>query len=323
LATSLWVSGGSRTCRLRALERSPPEPHVAEQELQSDQSPQEQVYTSSTHVAAHDITLVTGPWQATPPPAAGCAKPRVRLLMFDVVLQSLHFVQSAHVQLTGVGKHFTPAWHEMVSLKDSGQDLPPFSGCISTVRRRHWFPRSQVPEQPDQSDQSLITQSCASSTVQLGGSGSPSAGLHLDVISRVPSHALPSPMALERIFRVRTLLPWHSDEHADGADHLLKTQSWCWLQGSAAQPPNSTSEPGAGCPHHVSFLAIGRRLWRVPLPQLALHAPHSAQSPQLPSMQHSGWPLQFGTGMTSSLIRGGQSCPPPLGKAEMLRFRRL
>jgi len=61
----------------------------------------------------------------------------------------------------------------------------------------------------------------------------------------------------------------------------------------------------------------------VPLPQLALHAPQSAQSSHSPSMQHSGWPRQFTTGMTSSLTRGAQSAPSPRGKVSMLRLRRL
>mmetsp|Transcript_149576 Transcript_149576/g.416912 ORF Transcript_149576/g.416912 Transcript_149576/m.416912 type:complete len:126 (-) Transcript_149576:115-492(-) len=122
--------------------------------------------------------------------------------------------------------------------------------------------------------------------------------------------------------RVRMRLPWQLAEQGEGLDHSLKAQSRSLLQVAETQPPYSTSEPFAGFPHHVSFTLSLRVRFRVPRPQVAEQEPHSPHVSHSPSMQHCGWPWQFTTGLTSSLVLGAQRRPPALGSVliERLRF---
>jgi len=180
----------------------------------------------------------------------------------------------------------------------------------------------------DQSDHSAMTQSWRFTSrppaSQLNGSCWPSAGLHRSVSSTAPSQGLPPPVLFDEICRVRVRLPWQSAEQGEGLGQSPKTQSRSVSHLlDARQLLYSTSEPGAGSPHQVSFTINFR--WRrfEPRPQVAEQVPQLSQSAHSPLMQHCGCPLQFTTGTTSWRARGGQSWPPSLGNTSITLWRRL
>mmetsp|Transcript_13033 Transcript_13033/g.38845 ORF Transcript_13033/g.38845 Transcript_13033/m.38845 type:complete len:205 (-) Transcript_13033:472-1086(-) len=138
-----------------------------------------------------------------------------------------------------------------------------------------------------------------------------------------PAQGLPAPMACTLTTLWRVLFPWQSAEQAVHGVHSSNWQSVSPAQPVASHPANSSAGPTAGSPHQVSFTAISRWRLRVPGPQVAEHSPQSAQSPHLPSTQHSGWLWHRATGITCSLGRGSQSTPPSLGRTAISRVRRL